>query len=44
MCRVGGDDKRRLPRMARGKVQRQRAGDSRLPHAAFSYDKCELGH
>ena len=30
--------------MARCQMQRQRAGNGRLPYAAFSYDKSQLGH
>jgi hypothetical protein len=30
--------------MARGQMQRQRAGDGRLPYTAFSHDKSQLGH
>jgi hypothetical protein len=30
--------------MARGQMQRQRAGHGRLSYTAFSYDKCQLSH
>jgi hypothetical protein len=30
--------------MARSQMQRQCAGDSRLPYTAFSHDKSQLGH
>ena len=44
MCRIGGHEQRRLARMARSQVQRQRAGDGRLPYTAFSDDKSQLSH
>jgi hypothetical protein len=30
--------------MARGKMQRQGAGDGRLTYAALAHDKCQLRH
>ena len=44
MCRIGGHEQRRLARMARRQMQRQRAGDGRLPYSALPHDKCQLGH
>ena len=44
MRRIGGHEQRGLPGMARGKMQRQRAGYGRLAHTAFPDDKRQLSH
>jgi hypothetical protein len=41
---IGGHQERRLARVARRKMQRQRARDGRLAYTAFPYDKCQPGH
>ena len=42
MRRIGGHEQRRLPGMARGQMQCQSAGDSRLAYSALAYDKSQL--
>src|ERR1051326_9284270 len=41
---IGGHEQRGPARMARRKMQRQSAGDGRLPYSAFPHDKGQLGH